>query len=404
MINQHTSNHGDEAAGRALLKNLLNDETISEVNIIYNTYGILDLEKLNVDSSKSVSHYSTKPSTIDKMLILLTFVCPLPLPHFLLNLFGSSSLKREVSMMKSADIVVGAPGGVNLGPYKDWLYLWRYLFCVKLGKKVGIYSISFGPLPDNILFKKASLYVLKNVNFLSLRDGKSQEDASRRGIQHISAIDTAFLDNHFESQLPKEISSYLDSNFAVFVPNQLYAWHPLYLHVAPSVLDSLYISIMNDLVKRYNQVVLLPQLFGKQNDAEYFEYLKRKSSQQEKIVIIPDHFDSDMQQLIVSKADFVISARYHSIIFAIRNTIPFTALSYEHKVESTLDLLGLKDRSINLMDLLESEHPLDQVFAYIEDAGDNTDLKRRIGAANKEAGQLAQDTYNKFAQRMLIEN
>lgn len=404
LINQHTSNHGDESAGKALLKKLINDETISEVNVIYNTYGIMHSEKFNVDTNKKISHHCTKPSTIDKALILLTFVCPRHLLLLLLNLFGSSGLKREVTLMENADSVVGAPGGVNLGPYKDWLYLWRIFTCVKLGKKVGIYSISFGPLPDNVLFKRASLYVLKNVTFLSLRDQKSQDDASRRGIRHIPAIDTAFLDNHFEPQLPQDISSHLDSNYAVFVPNQLYAWHPQYREVEPRVLDSLYISLMDALVQKYNQVILLPQLFGKQNDAEYFESLRKETQQPEKVSIIPDHHDSDIQQLIVKDAAYVVGARYHSIIFAVRNGTPFTALSYEHKIEYTLELLGLKDRSLNLVELLASEHPIRRVLANIEEAGDHIVLKRRISAAQEEADRMAQATFSEFTRRLLVQS
>jgi len=404
LINQHTSNRGDESAGKALLKKLINDETISEVNVIYNTYGILDSEKFNVDTNKKIWHHCTRPSTVDKALILLTFVCPLRLPLFLLNLFGSPSLKREVALMENADCVVCAPGGVNLGPYRDWLYLWRIFVCVKLGKKVGIYSISFGPLPDNVLFKRASLYVLKNVAFLSLRDRKSQDDASRRGIRYIPAIDTAFLDNRFEPQLPQDISSQLDSNYAVFVPNQLYAWHPRYRQVEPRTLDSLYRSIMDALVQKYNQVILLPQLFGKQNDVDYFESLRKETQRPEKVSVIPDHYDSDIQQLIVKDAAYVVGARYHSIIFAVRNRTPFTALSYEHKIEYTLELLGLKDRSLNLVELLASEYPLRRVLANIEEAGYHIDLKRRISAAQEEADRIAQATFSEFTRRMFAQS
>ena len=38
IINQHTSNHGDEAAGMALYDRLLGEPSVEEIGILYNSY------------------------------------------------------------------------------------------------------------------------------------------------------------------------------------------------------------------------------------------------------------------------------------------------------------------------------------------------------------------------------
>ena len=89
----------------------------------------------------------------------------------------------------------------------------------KLKKDVALYSISFGPLPNDRLFRRASIYALKNVNFLSLRDSKSQSYAAALDINFHSSIDTAFLFNHPPPAVPEELRSELLEEYVIFVPN-----------------------------------------------------------------------------------------------------------------------------------------------------------------------------------------
>ena len=71
------------------------------------------------------------------------------------------------------------------------------------------------------------------------------------------------------------------------------------------------------MIKRYpdSAIVMMPQLFnsGNRNDVIYFEQLKRKSKHNEKIIVLPDSHSSDIQQTIISKAKFVVGARYHFV-------------------------------------------------------------------------------------------
>lgn len=57
---------------------------------------------------------------------------------------------------------------------------------------------------------------------------------------------------------------------------------------------------------------------------------------------------------IFSEADFVIGMRLHSVVLAARYGIPFVALSYDEKVSSFVDELGMHNQSIDL-DMLREE-------------------------------------------------
>ena len=66
------------------------------------------------------------------------------------------------------------------------------------------------------------------------------------------------------------------------------------------------------------------------------------------MIVLPDGYSSDIQQTVISKAKFVVGARYHSIVFAINNSIPFVALSYEHKMVGLLSLLKKDKQQIDI--------------------------------------------------------
>ncbi len=94
---------------------------------------------------------------------------------------------------------------------------------------------------------------------------------------------------------------------------------------------------------------MLPQLcsLGSKGDYRYFQTLKQKC-EDENIYIMPDTYSSDVQQTIISHAKMVVGARYHSVVFAINNEVPFVALSYEHKIQGLLEDLSLTDHMVDI--------------------------------------------------------
>ncbi len=395
IVNQHTSNRGDEAAGKALLRALDKENNIEQVDILYNApKKMLEDDKLTLKSALRITHYLPAVlSYLDKVLIVTSFLLPLPLIRILLKI---SPLKREFKLIESADIVINAPGGVNIGPYRDWRYLWRLYISVKLDKPLAIYSISFGPIPENRLFKFISVYVLRNSEFLSLRDKQSQTYAEEYNLKHIPSIDTAFLDNTFTKELPTEINNIKERKYVVVVPNELYSWHPCYKNLTKKYLDNIYLNIINLFTSKGLNVVLLPQLFGIQNDSRYFERLCQQLTNKEDVYNISDKYGCDVQQSIINNAQFLVGARYHSIVFAIRGNTPFFALSYEHKTKYMLRSLSLDKYVADLEQVLRQNFP-SELTEKIEVCLDNCEtVKQELSFANKKANDIAKKTFSAF--------
>ena len=393
IINQHTSNHGDEAAGIALIRELKSNYKNAKISVLYNWYEKLEDDAfIGLNEFKDVKHFSFGTSKFDAALVRVSLFFPLLIN--ILSLF-SRNLKSQLSIIRDSDIVINGPGGVNIGPYKDYYYLWR-LVAVKYHKKVlAIYSISFGPfdgLPN--FFIKRSLDILKYAQFLSLRDDKSHRFADSFNLDYKKSIDTAFLSKKNET-IPTIYSELEDTNYVVVVPNELYSWHPYFKKINKSSLDNFYISIIENFIEKYNyKVVLLPQLFSSQDDTEYFKRLKN-TIDNDNILVIDTKFNSDIQQKIIRGSEFIVGARYHTIIFAINNQIPFFALSYEHKMENMLSLLGLSEYKLDLISTFQKEEldtnsVLDKISSFFDN---KEDIKQKVELASHKAHKISNKTF-----------
>ena len=402
LINQHTCNHGDESAGMALIRKIkenFNEDT--QIDILYNWYFKLSPEAHignGMEDLKGINHFHYPINKLDKLVIRLIIMLP-RLDTFLL--FFSKRLKKQRSLINKYDFVVSAPGGINLGPYQDWYYLWRLLMVKQSKKNLAIYSISFGPL-DGLpkVFRKRAVEILKYAKFLSLRDDKSHVFADQIGLKYNKAIDTTYLVKK-KVDIPNAYANLLDKEYVVIVPNELYRWHTYFKTIDRKQMDNLYVSIMQHVLNNENlEVVLLPQMFADENDQKYMTRLAGLIDSN-RITIIEDTYNSDQQQEIIVNSQFVIGARYHTIVFAINNNIPFYALSYEHKIENMLSILGLKDFNIDLLSFFKNSMDVDFVLSAISESLKNRkDNQKKIEKGNLKAMKIVNATFNEFQEQM----
>ncbi len=408
IINQHTSNRGDEAAGKALVRKLIKEKNIEKIHIIYSAAKeIREEEKFcrDIKSGKIINYGSfSNLSLLEKLFVRLPLFIPFKIEKKIVGSIKTPNLFPILEKIEKVDKVINAPGGVNLGPYMDTKYLWR-LFNSVHQKDTAVYSISFGPFFERNFFekrfKKISVETLKKAKFLSLRDKQSQIFAQEYGISYIPSIDTAFLDEYYEKKLPDDLNYLKNKEYVVFVPNQLYNWHVFFKNMEKHILDKFYLKIMDFFLKKRLTIVMIPQLYGQLDDYNYFLSL-RKQLDNENIYVIDKKHNSDIQQLIIRNAIFLIGARYHSIIFAIRNNVPFVSLSYEHKMSHTLELLNLTDLNIELKDVVGSKK--DQyILEHINDLFENRQsYKEKISKASLYAKNIAERTYEKLKEDFLF--
>lgn len=386
VVNQPIANRGDEAAHKALMKLLSPLEDCAITVLIENRADADDLMAY-ADRYDNVTYAILPKVTLRGVGFVPKMRAALPGFLFYLLFFWHPLLRLRRAFIRNADIVVCAPGGVCMGLYRNWTHIFNLQLALDLGKQVLIYGRSIGPFSNATRadrhFAKMSRRILSHVRYLSLRDPQSRSYAEALGVDCQPTIDAAFAGRP-RSELPESLSEIQTTRYAVFVPNELYAWHLGYTSVPKARFDALYAAILNAL-ELHCRVVMLPQLYGrKYSDRQYFEHLKHLRGSRH-VSVLSERFSSDVQQAVIAGADLLVGARYHSIIFAINNGTPFIALSYEHKIFNTLELLGLEDYSIPLDEAL-SDHArvLERIPLMMSDRDRH---RQRI----KEAGRKARD-------------
>jgi glycosyltransferase involved in cell wall biosynthesis len=173
--------------------------------------------------------------------------------------------------------------------------------------------------------------------------GFTAELADKLNLKYIQSVDTAFLDTP-KAEISDDILKVINKEkFIVFVPNSL-TWHITYKNRKQEDIDLFFVEILKILLQKNNKILMLPQLskYVMYPEPNYVYFCKLKNMvNNDNVIVLNDTYSSDIQQKIIEKADCVVGARYHSIVFAINNSVPFISLSYEHKMTGLLELLNL---------------------------------------------------------------
>lgn len=398
IINQPPFNRGDESAHKALVRVLLS--RIPDANIrVVSHLAVLE----------SVRQYAVYDDRVSYI--------PLAPNHYLYsNKFHYKGLfegqrwlwhlhpffRTYKKMYKWADVVVCAPGGICMGGFQDWNHLF-YLILAKFYKKpLAYYGRSFGPFPTetekNRLFKKYSLEMLNYFSFLSIRDHKTELLAEELNIPFVSTVDTAFLDSP-KVEIPYELTSLIgETPYVVFVPNYL-LWHYVYRgKVSHEQVMSFYSKVMDELLLAFpdHHVVMLPQVFcGREyalSDVGFFRDLAHLKKNH-RIIVTADCYSSDIQQTIISGAKALLGSRYHSVVFAINQNVPFVALSYEHKIVGLLETLGKQDCCVDITRTFDS---IENESATMEQIRRLLPIIRKDEQAQQKAKTIASECMDKF--------
>jgi len=352
IINQPTKNRGDEAAHKAFMRSMLKKCPTHHFEVLFANESENVINQMKVIDSRikytNVNSITKKGKTL---IIKISFF--LGIPHLALI---HPVLKLLYTFIKKSDYVICAPGGISMGAFHNWEHIYL-LHMAEKKKKTAYFSRSFGPFPaikkiDHI-YNKYSFNILRKFDYLSIRDQKTMDLAKSMNLKYVDSIDSVFLDADLHVIIPSELEKKIGKEYCVFIPNSL-TWHPHYQNISQKQIDELYKRVFEILAK-INQnlkIVMLPQLFeqGIKNDYKYFVKIK-DSIPSNQMIAVDDSYNSEVQQAIIAKAKFVIGARYHSIVFALNNNVPFISLAYEHKMNGLLEMLNLQDRMIDISTL-----------------------------------------------------
>ncbi len=359
IVNQPLNNRGDESAHRALVRSITKYIPNVNVRVLFMGANADSVRQFEV-KDKRVQYSNTQHKHWLKARSFLKH----GLRHRFLWYIHPYVI-QYLNEFRWADAVICAPGGICMGGFMNWDHEQQLLYAMKFKRPIFYYGRSIGPFwdspADKKLFKEQAISILKYSSFVSLRESASIRIAKELGIKKaVETTDTAFLD-YPQVEIPQEVKQAIgDSPYVAYVPNIL-IWHYFYAGKATKqeVID-FWSKIADVITSHYPnyKIVMLPQTFNfgnyENDDILLFKDIQ-KNRPKANIIVLSDHYSSDVQQQIIRGADAMFGARYHSIVFAINNNVPFVAFSYEHKISGLLEELGLQDEMIDITSLFSSE-------------------------------------------------
>lgn len=363
ILHAHWNNRGDEAAIRAMIDSLRSKIQIDNIDMMILSPIIAQFpyEDINL-----VNMYPglTKISYIDSLLCLFTY-----------GIFSfTSEGKNYLNSLNRADIVIHAPGGPSIGDMyggivRDYPYLCRLIIATFKGKPILFYAPSMGPFTNRIL-NIARKFILKKSKLIVLREEISEKYLKEQlGLNSYVTVDSAFqnqIPENYISMFPNamEIINILINKKVVGLTITDLKWHPKYKSynkMSTCIVESM-LEFVEFLVNKGYAVLLIPQLFGEQDDTVLLQQFQKID--ENKIIILSEDIDSYAQQVIISKLFCIVGMRYHSNIFAAKQKIPFISIYYEHKMKGFMEKLDLTELMINV-DCISSKE-LIKKFSYIE--------------------------------------
>ncbi len=389
-LDQPLKNRGDESAHRGIV-NWLNDN-----------YPQATVEILFWDETDS----NIKEFIVDSPLDIYVNIKPLKGAHFaLVNGIDMPYLwhlhpttRSLMKKMKEADYILCSPGGVNMGGFQGWEHVAMLKMGLSTHTPVIYYGRSVGPFPAETRrqrhFLEESTKLLRGFTYLSVRDSESARTLNSMDIDHEMTVDCAFLSDSL-CGIPSDITDKIGSDYAVIVPNILY-WHYAFKDVKHRRILDFYSGLVNSLLDRFQglNLVMLPQTYNEhlpeRIDHRFFKEIEREVNNP-RVIVLPETIGSDIQQSIIRDARFLFGSRYHSVVFAINQSTPFMALSYEHKISGLLKLLDLTECAIEITsESFASESSISRMTDRCIDGIINADRKK-VSQASIKAKALARE-------------
>jgi colanic acid/amylovoran biosynthesis protein len=345
IVNAHWSNRGDEAAHRALWEELQKRYPGCRITVMFK-----DRQPVSwFPEMENTEYFSCqfKASSWDIWLTALTR-----------GLFGKDPLlKKAVRTLKTANLIIYPPGGSVINDRFFWSKQMEYLvpfLCARLYRiPMFVAAPSIGPFEKP---HRLRTWLLQTPKILCVREAISKkylETIGIRGNVHVT-MDLAFM-NSVDAQVNQKTleTDYQDlchflgaHQKTVGMTISDFKWHVKH-GKNPEMLQRIeesFRQLIDSLTTQGYGVLLIPQLFGNQNDEEYLKtFVKNEHTQ-----VLSEKPDTYLQQHVISKLYAVVGMRYHCNIFAAKMGTPFIAVVYEEKMSGFLELAGLSDYSMLL--------------------------------------------------------
>lgn len=345
ITNAHWNNRGDEAAHCALWGELRRLYPGCEVTVLVKDRKSVE-QFPDIDGfSAQVGQFKVSPWKTWLAVLSRGLIC------------SDAVLKSSIQVLKRADLIIYPPGGAVICDRFFWSKQVEYLLpfmCAKVfGIAMAVCSPSMGPF-ESSPSRPTRKWLLQTPKAFCVREDISRRYLESIGIQHdvVVTMDLAFMDdpdpNKESAELEKytELKEFLDSHEKVVgVTISDFKWHVKLGKdkELSSRIDSSFRAFIAWLTGQGIGVLLIPQLFGNQNDIDDLNQHLVPG-----VFVMDENKDTYFQQYVISQLHSVIGMRYHSNIFAAKVGTPFIAIPYEEKMQGFLELAGLTDHMLTL--------------------------------------------------------
>jgi colanic acid/amylovoran biosynthesis protein len=266
----------------------------------------------------------------------------------LTRLFLSARQKKACDLLKSADLVMTAPGGFILDAHLNVISMLLEIMIPKMhGKKVFLSPQSIGPVRSGIL-KYIVSKALDGCDTICLREPISMEFVQQElkvpRSRVIRMSDLAFFHNASERQLAKRI---LEEEFGIrpgerFIAATVVQWNFPH-HRDPAALRRRYLQAVGDALSqagdRYDaKIVMLNQVSEDLPNARIVKEIVGKRL----LIDTKDRTPAVMRGMFFH-ATLSVTSRFHSCIFSLLEGTPSIAISYVWKTEGIMRELKLSD-------------------------------------------------------------
>ena len=328
IINQHTNNFGDEAAGISLIQTLLKKYDDILINIIYNGNGTIHLE-----NEKVIHRVDYKLKNMGYFNILFKL--------FFHKFSGNEMMKKYDALMKESDYVIISPCGANIGIYKDWRFLIRVLFAIFNGKKPIFYLNTIGN-SGNFIFDTMAKYALKK-SIVYVREQASQSYLLKNKISCELGVDTAFLFDDLKTIR-------IEKNRIAFIVTDVTDHKNFKGKKGIEIIQKTILPHLCDFAKKKNMVIhIIPHL--NTIEEQYFidsviKLMKEKfmfyDVIKENVETVYDYYEN------IAKSYFVVGMRYHAVVLGAKSNTPFISFAYENKMVEVSNYTNMKEYCIRL--------------------------------------------------------
>lgn len=361
-------NHGDEAALRAMIDELKAVYPHSKFKIQFNQ----SVESVPYDNVEILNGF-TKPMGRNKLKHI-----PYNLSIFsggrlnLLKKSESENFKRFIDAVKWADYAIYAPGGPSIGDrYHQYQLVDMMLLMKKAHLPYSVFAPSMGPFS---FYKKKIKQVLDNAAVVCFREGISQGYYNMLSPDNNSEVtlDSAFQHPVDVAENQKTLNKYNELDLFLKKYNKVVGitvtdlkWHRDYCSTnIGDQIDNAFRPFISELQQKGYGILFIPQLFGKDNDADYM-----RSFAGEHCFVMSEDYDCYFQQYVISKLYAVVGMRYHSNIFSAKMGTPFLSVAYEQKMTGFMKRAKLEKYCIMVNDL--SADLLSERFTLLENDYNN---------------------------------